>query len=243
MTNNSKDFLLDLFFPKFCLGCQKEGTYLCDDCRTLLDIAEYDYCLCEQNPTRLPQGQKLGKCSKCQAKSLSGLYFALSYKEKALTKKLIYQFKYPPYIKDLSKTLASILIEHFVISGKNTDEIWENSVLIPVPLDNKKIKTRGYNQSEELANELSKVLKVPVISNVLIKTKFTKPQMESTKEEREKNLQGAFVIKKPFDFAQGKKIFLVDDVYTTGSTMQECAKVLREAHAKQVWGICLAREG
>ena len=71
--------------------------------------------------------------------------------------------------------------------------------------------------------------------------------MELSKIEREKNLQGVFAIKNcaMSDIAQfsGKKIFLVDDVYTTGSTMQECAKVLRHAGAKQVWGICIAREG
>ena len=116
--NKSKEFLLDLFFPRFCLGCQKEGTYLCDDCRTLLDIAEFDYCLCDTKPIRLLPETKLGKCDKCSAKKLSGLYFALPYKDKILTKKIIYQFKYQPYLKDLAETLASILIEHFVLSKK-----------------------------------------------------------------------------------------------------------------------------
>ena len=65
--------------------------------------------------------------------------------------------------------------------------------------------------------------------------------MELAKEERHKNLQGAFVTKNPAKFA-GKKVFLIDDVYTTGSTMEECARVLRVAGAKSVWGICIARE-
>lgn len=248
-----KNFSLDLFFPKFCLGCKKEGAYLCDDCRTLLDICEFDYCLCDKNHVRIPVQSKSGKCNKCQdlpagrqGKKLSGLYFALPYKDTHLTKKLIHQFKYEPYLKDLSKTLASILIEHFVLSQKNTDEIWENSVLIPVPLDKKKLRIRGYNQAEELAKELSKVLQIPVISDVLIKTKYTKPQMELSKQEREQNLQGVFAIKNSAtsDVAEfsGKKVFLVDDVYTTGSTMQECASQLLLAGAKSVWGIAIARE-
>ncbi len=243
-TNKSKEFLLDLLFPKFCLGCQKEGTYLCDDCRALLEISEYSYCLCEANgkPKRLLTDQpQIGKCNQCRNKELSGLYFALPYKEKQLTKKLIYQFKYQPYLKDLAKTLASILIEHFVLSKKNTNDIWENRVLIPVPLDKNKQKIRGYNQSEELAKELSVILQIPVISNNLIKVKPTKPQMELKKEEREKNLENAFQLKNPEELS-GKKIFLVDDVYTTGSTMNECAKVLRSSGVKSVWGIALARE-
>ena len=239
--NNIKTFLLDLFFPKFCLGCQKEGIYLCDDCRALLDIAEFDYCLCDTKPQRLPPDQKSGKCGRCTDKKLSGIYSALPYKEKQLTRKLIYQFKYQPYLKDLAKTLSSILIEHFVISGKNTDEIWSGGILLPVPLDKKKLKSRGYNQSEELAKELSKILLIPVVSENLIKIKYTKPQMELSKEEREKNLKNVFTIKNP-EKISGKKIFLVDDVYTTGSTMQECAKILKEAGAKQIWGIVIARE-
>lgn len=240
--SKTKDFFLDLFFPKFCLGCQKEGMYLCDDCRSILDISEFDYCLCSTKPIQIPSGSEQGKCQKCQDKKLSGLFSALPYKEKNLTKKLIYQFKYQPYLKNLAITLASILVEHFIISGKNTDEIWENGILVPVPLDSKKIKIRGYNQSEELAKELSKVLQIPVVSENLVKIKSTKSQMELKKQEREKNLENAFAIKNAAELA-GKKIFLVDDVYTTGSTMEECAKVLRDAGIKQVWGIVIAREG
>lgn len=240
-----KKFLLDLLFPKFCLGCKKEGSYLCDDCRSLLDISEFNYCLCSVKPMRLPIGNsdwQNGKCQRCENKKLSGLYFALAFKEKSLTRKLIYHFKYKPYLKDLSETLAGILIEHFVLSGKNINEVWENSVLMPVPLDKKKLKNRGYNQSEELAKKLSETLKIPVISNVLIKTRRTDSQAELKKEAREKNLQGVFAIKNP-DKIQSKKIFLVDDVYTTGSTMEECAKTLQESGVKSVWGIAIAREG
>jgi ComF family protein len=245
--DKSKNFLLNLFFPKFCLGCKKEGIYLCDDCRALLDISEFNYCLCEANglPKRFISSdnyQLSMKCQNCQNKILSGLYFALSYKEKSLARKLIHQFKYEPYLKDLAETLASIIIEHFVLTNKNKNEFWENGILIPVPLDNKKIRLRGYNQSEELAKELSKTLQVPVFNNVLIKTQTTESQISLSKEQRAKNLQGAFKIKNA-TILNGKKVFLIDDVYTTGSTMQECARVLRDAGAKSIWGIALAREG
>lgn len=214
---------------------------MCPDCRELLEILDHNYCLCEINPARLTSTQT-GKCHKCQDKKLTGLYFALPYKNNALTKKLIRHFKYEPYVKDLAETLASILIEHFVKSGLNANAIWDNSVLIPVPLHIKKLRERGYNQSELLANELAKILKTAFLTDVLIKIKHTNPQMELKKEKREKNLHGAFLIKNP-EKISGKKVFLVDDVYTTGFTMSECANVLRKAGAKSVWGICLAREG
>ncbi len=242
MMQKIKDFLLELFFPSFCLGCQKEGTYLCDDCQSILEISEYNYCLCGKNPLRLPDGSRNGKCPRCQDKKLSGLYFALPYKEKFLTRKLIHNFKYKPYIKDLAKILTGLLIEHFILAKNNTNQTWENSILIPVPLEKKKLKDRGYNQAEELAKELSKVLEVPLITDVLIKTKPTLSQMKLSKEAREKNIKDVFSIKNP-EQIQGKKIFLVDDVYTTGSTMEECAKVLKGAGSKQVWGITIAREG
>ena len=243
----TSEFILGLFFPKLCLGCQKEGTFLCEDCKATLEISEYDYCLCNKKPLLIPPAQKFGKCNKCLSKKLSGLYFALSYKEKSLIRKLIHQFKYKPYTKNLAKPLASLIIEHFIITQKNTDDIWQNSVLIPVSLDKKKLKIRDYNQSEELAKELSKVLKIPVVSDVLIKVKKTEPQMKLKKEEREKNLSGAFAISPACHSREsgnlvGKKVFLVDDVYTTGSTMEECARVLRDAGAKSVWGIAIARE-
>lgn len=219
-----KEFLLNLFFPSFCLGCQKEGTYLCEDCKATLDISEFNYHLCNKN-----------------SQNLAGLYFALPYKERPLTRKLIHQFKYQPYIKALAKPLALLLAEHFLLSGNNKEEVWRNSVLIPIPLDKNKLKSRGYNQSEELAKELSKIINVPALVNNLIKIKSTKPQMELSKTERETNLQNAFLIKNPAEI-RGKKIFLVDDVYTTGSTMEECAKVLKNAGAESVWGIAIARE-
>ncbi len=191
---------------------------------------------------RLPLGNTKGTCTRCKDKKLSGLYFALPYKEKPLTRKLIYQFKYEPYIKDLAKTLASILIEHFIITSKNTDEVWKNGILIPVPLGNKKIKSRGYNQAEKLAKELSKTIEIPLHTHNLIKIKETLSQINLSKEKREENIKNAFAIKNPFEI-KGKNIFLVDDVYTTGATMEECARVLKKSGAKKVWGIAVAREG
>lgn len=237
-----KNFLLELFFPSFCLGCKKEGTFLCYDCKSTLEISEYNYCLCNKDPLRLPAGEKNGRCNRCRDKKLSGLYFALPYKEKFLTRKLIYQFKYKSRIKALAKPLSEILIEHFVLAKNLETHLWENSLLIPVPLQKAKQKDRGYNQSEELAKELGHMLNVPLVSDNLLKIKKTLPQMKLSAKDRQENLKGAFKIKNPQEIT-GKKIFLVDDVYTTGATMEECAKTLKEAGAKQVWGIVIAREG
>ncbi len=237
-----KQFLLEIFFPSFCLGCKKEGTYLCQDCKSTLDISEYNYCLCSQNPLRIPAGIRSGKCLRCQDKKLAGLFSALPYKEKFLTKKLIYQFKYKPYIKNLARPLVDILLEHLFLAKNLEKSIWENSVLVPVPMEKSKQKERGYNQAQQLAKELGHSLFVPSVFDNLVKIKKTEVQMELKAKERAENLIGAFAIKKPEEI-RGKKVFLVDDVYTTGSTMEECTRVLRDAGAKQIWGIVIAREG
>lgn len=235
-----KNFTLDLLFPKFCFGCQKEGEYLCSDCRHLLEILDHSYCLCEKNPSRLFDN-KIGKCEKCQNKDILGLYFALPYKDNHLIQKMILNFKYEPFIKELDIVFAKILAEHFILSNKNTNDIWDNSVLLPVPLFIKKQKKRGYNQSEEIAKKLSEIINVPVILNILIKIKNTPSQAGLKKEEREKNILKSFKIQN-IEKIKNKKVFLIDDVYTTGSTIKECAKTLKSAGIKNIWAICIARE-
>jgi len=223
------------------MGCQKEGLLLCQDCKATLEISEYNYCLCSKNPQRLYES-KGGKCYSCRDKKLAGVYSALPYREKWLTKKLIHKFKYPPHIKSLSKALAGILVEHFVLAKNNTENIWHDSVLIPIPIEKTKMRNRGYNQAEELAKELGHSINVPLVLENLVKVKETLPQVKLSAKERQENLKDAFLVRKD-EQIQGKKVFLVDDVYTTGSTMEECAKVLKESGAKLVWGIAVTREG
>jgi len=230
-----KNFLLDIFFPKFCFGCGKEGTFLCPDCQSCFEILEDNFCLCD-NPKRLPE---IGKCDSCRTKKLDGLFFAVSYQNK-LVRKMIQEFKYEPFIKDLAEPLTNLIMNHISLL-KEGNRFKEGDILIPIPLVRKKLKNRGYNQAEEIAKELSKKLKIPVITDCLIKVKENLPQMELSKEERQENVKGVFKVKNK-EKTQGKKILLVDDVYTTGATMEECAKTLKQVGVKEVWGVVVARE-
>ena len=124
---------------------------------------------------------------------------------------------------------------------KNTNEVFENAVLVPIPVDKKKLRIRGYNQSELLADQLANIIKIPVIKNNLIKIKQTKPQMELSKEDRENNLKEAFLLENPEEL-KNKKVFLVDDVYTTGSTIGECANILKDSGVKHIFALTIARE-
>jgi ComF family protein len=104
----------------------------------------------------------------------------------------------------------------------------------------KKKRKRGFNQSEEIAKLISESTGIKLSTN-LVKTKETKPQMELNRNERIENVKNCFAIidKKEIE---NKTILLLDDVYTTGTTMDQCAKVLKENGAKEVWGLSVARE-
>jgi ComF family protein len=233
MTEKIKNFLLDFFFPKFCFGCGREGSYLCPDCQSILEISQYQYCLC-QKPNRLPTG---GKCPKCRSKKLDGLYFAIDY-QNILIKKLIQGFKYNPFIKELAGTLTSLIITHFQLLDNKPD--FSNSILVPIPLNEKRLRWRGFNQAGEIAQGLAKFLKIPVARNCLTRIKNNHPQVKLAAEERKENIKDIFICQNQKEIC-GKKIFLVDDVYTTGATMEEAALILKKAGAKEVWGVVVAR--
>ena len=212
------EFIKELIFPKFCVNCQREGNYLCEDCFSLIDF-----------PTYTPQ----------KANNLVGLFWALPYNN-FIIKKLIAQFKYQPFVKDMAATLASLII-HYIKLNEKQMFFSDRDVIVPIPLTKKRLKERGFNQAEEIGRELSSFLKIPLASNVLFKVKETLPQVELSKEEREKNVKEAFAVRNN-DQIKDKKVLILDDVYTTGSTMAEAARVLKESGAKQVWGVAVARE-
>ena len=217
MLNKVKNFLLNLFYPKYCFLCQREGTYLCQDCLSTLEISGFH--------------------QKFSTENLSDLYFATSY-QKPLIKNLIQSFKYKPFVKELTDNLSSLIIEHFQLLEKPPD--FADFILIPVPMEKKKLKWRGFNQAEEIGKELAKFFGISLLNNVLAKIKETPAQVDLSEEERKENIRNAFSIKNGGQIL-GRKILLVDDIYTTGSTLTECAKVLKEAGAKEIIGIVIAR--
>jgi len=215
-----KNFILDLLYPQFCFNCGREGNYLCEDCQSILGVLNTH----QKHQTHPPAGR------------LKDLYFALPYQE-TLIKNLIQKFKYQPFVKGLAISLTSLIITHFQLLDNKPN--FSGFTLIPVPLEKKKLKWRGFNQAEEIGKELAKFLKIPLIKDALVKIKETLPQIELPEEERKENIKDAFSIKNGNQIL-GKKILLVDDIYTTGSTL-ECAKVLKKAGAKEIIGIVIAR--
>ncbi|MFZ1980630.1 MAG: ComF family protein, partial [Smithella sp.] len=147
----------------------------------------------------------------------------------------IHQFKYK---RDLSigEMLASFMADFSFPDIDFTDY----SLIIPVPLHIKRLRKRGFNQSLVLARAVEHKRQIPVNFSVLKRHKFTLTQTGSNRDERKENIKGAFEVtdKKKID---GKNIILIDDVYTTGATINECAKTLIKAGAQKVAVLTLAR--
>lgn len=154
------------------------------------------------------------------------------YRYNEILQKTIGNFKYYD-TTFLAKKFAKILATK--IKG-------DFDFLIAVPLHKKRLKERKFNQAVLLARFLAKALKLPFYNDFLVRRKYTTKQVSLNKNEREKNLRGAFVLNEKYkDFVVGKNILLVDDVMTTGSTLNECARVLKNCGAKKITVAVLAK--
>lgn len=217
MANRLKRFLADLLFPKACLNCGREGSYLCSDCEALLEIST----LHRNYATR----------------NLADLYFPLAY-QNPLIQKLLRQFKSEPFIKDLAEIFHSLIIKHFQVLDNQPD--FANFVLIPVPLAQRRLKWRGFNQAEEIAKGLAELWSLEVLDNILFRIKDTLPQAELPEKQKKENVKDAFLVKNA-NLLRNRGIILVDDVYHSGATMEEAARTLEEAGAEEIIGIVVAR--
>jgi competence protein ComFC len=222
MLNRIIDLLLP---PVLCLGCEEPrkiimGAALCEKC-----VQELEDMILSENvcPNCLsPKGQS-SPCDYCIEGGMLNLCTAYApYHYHGIVQKLIVQLKFNS-IEDAAKPLADAMYE--CIKGSNFD------VIVPVPLHARRLQERGYNQAEVLAWLVSKKSNIPVV-NALIRTKNTRRQSSMRIiEHRKENVENAFSINAD---VKGKKILLVDDVRTTGSTARACAKKLIENGASEV---------
>jgi len=146
----------------------------------------------------------------------------------------IHELKYRN-LRALAVLLARLLADYLAISPV------PGEVLVPVPLHHKRLRERGYNQSRLLAQELGKLTNLPVVDDCLIRQRHAPPQARTaTVDERRSNVADAFSCRDRR--LQDKQVLLIDDVSTSGATLDACARALKEAGATSVWGLVLARE-
>ncbi len=225
--------IIDILFPINCLNCGQEKTWICADCLPKIPQNTTHYCLNCKKQTKLGE-----YCSACAPRfALDKVWIAGDFQNKILSQLIrSYKYKFAQDIADpLGLFLLNFLRENVIKQQKNL--FAKTTLIIPVPLHNKRLRWRGFNQSEKLAVRIATELKITQNNN-LKRIKFKKPQSNLQKNERLKNIQAAFAW-------QGAKldkqnIILIDDVATTGATLNECAKVLKANGATEVWGLVLA---
>lgn len=209
---------LDFLFPQKCLNCGIRGVIICDKC-----LMSFPSPLILNVPNN------------------RSTFAATSYDDE-IVKKIIWLLKYKG-VRTLAKPLADLIYHRL------KTELWEvelptnmnSCVIIPVPLSRKRLKERGYNQAELIARSLSDKMSVRFLPDVLYKKKDTVSQVEiKDRKKRLENVKGVFAVKNP-EAVKNKIVILIDDVITTGATLNEASHILKQAGAKKVVGVVVAR--
>ncbi|MCF7836893.1 ComF family protein [Candidatus Gracilibacteria bacterium] len=228
MISKLKNTLLEILFPIRCVGCGEEGEWFCGSCASRVELNQKQFCpICWQ--------ENLGGrvCMDCRGSSLDGLRVAGSYQKNPELAKAIQTLKYK-FSDNLAKNLGEILSQS--ITQKNYDGA---RVVSFIPLHQKRLRWRGFNQAELLAQTVSQNLNLPLAES-LLRQKNTSQQAKLSRQERMQNLRDAFALHPDFS-AKNKIVILVDDVASTSTTLLEAAQVLKKNGAKEVWGLVLAR--
>lgn len=251
-------FFLDLIFPIECLGCGREGMWICEPCFKEIKLKPKQYCLhCKKE-------NSWGEfCSPCRViYDLNGVWIAALYDE-ALVSRAIKSFKYN-FASSLANDLSKLLISHvdkilaqakIVRSGLSLGlerRIFEqarnlptailnfqDNLIMPVPLSKKRLRWRGFNQAELLAQIVAQNYGLKLDSKSLVRIKHKKPQAKLNEIHRLANVKDCFAWQG--QNLNKRSVILIDDVVTTGATLNECAKILKQAGAGEVWGLVAAK--
>ena len=223
-----KTAFLDLLFPLRCLGCGREGSLLCPSCCQSLPRIKQPFCQCCGTP--LSEGNR---CPTCISHPLAINGIRSMFLFGGAVRLAIHQFKYR-HLKAMAAPLGQLLADYwrsYPLPGE---------ALVPVPLHPKRLRERGYNQASLLAREMGKLTGLPAVEGSLLRIRDTVTQARTASAaERRSNVRDAFACQQEL---HGEKILLIDDVCTTGATLDACAMALRAAGAGSVWGLTVASE-
>ncbi len=232
--------IINLIYPASCQACGKKTSscnqHLCEGCLKKIKKRVPPFCI--KCGRQIPGGPELKeRCNDCKNsnpyydRALSAFHYG------GILKKLVYSFKYKK-ITSLAKEFSD-LIEAFMkdyTMGRDAD------LVLPIPMHPFRLMRREINPSHILARDLAKKLGIPYSDKILKKTKNTYPQSRLKRKQRIDNIKGSFSLNKnAVHSIRVKNILLVDDIFTTGSTMNECARVLKEAGSGYVEVMTLAR--
>jgi ComF family protein len=230
----------DCLFPIRCLSCGCHDEWICPACLEKIRIRLYHQCpFCRIDS---PAGRTCDDCR--EGRLLDGLWIAGHYQD-ALLSKAIKSMKYA-FAKDIADPMSFLMAGFLERNGLADPESgkfgsWPMSqvILVPVPLHPARYRWRGFNQSAEIAKRLGERYGLAVDTESLRRIKRTVAQTSFSKEKRIRNLKDAFAWQG--SSLAGKRLIIIDDVYTSGATLESCAKALRKSQAKSIWGLVLAR--
>jgi ComF family protein len=239
------DWLVDWLYPPRCRACSgtihgRDAEYFCGDCWPQIRLVSHPLC----NRCGRPFPDARGDDHQCAACLTRAPYFVRArawgcYPREEIAdhplRQVVQKFKYGRKVS-LGKPLGRLMAE----GCQEFLKACHMDLIIPVPLHPKRLRWRGFNQSLLLARQVGRMVQVPVDPFLLYRNRETPPQTQLTEEERRKNVRGAFAIDggKPL---KEKSVLLVDDVYTSGATVNECSRVLVQGGAREVHVLTLAR--
>jgi ComF family protein len=226
---------LDLLFPAQCLGCRSEGSFLCEQCAGALPMTPPACIICKKLKPAKPLAIAGRTCKSCRQKSNVFAFFSPYLYENQTIRDLIHQLKYQR-VRAIHDVLAGLLARSL---NYFSFRVPAEAIVIPIPLYPSRERVRGFNQSALIAEALCTKLSIMHSPHLLRKIKKTAPQMELTAEKRRTNLIGTFAVADQAA-VKDKIIILLDDVKTTGTTLEEAARTLKAAGAKRVWAITVA---
>lgn len=227
--------LLDLLFPPRCAGCGRSGAALCATC--LASVRPPAPPLCARCGRPLPASTP-SVCVDCAAghgpRHLDAARSCAAYEGAVRNAVLALKFRGQ---RRVARPLGELLASDARRAG------WRPDVVVPVPLHRDRRRARGYNQAELLARACARRLGVPCATALMVRARATRPQVGLAAVDRRANVAGAFGLARPWDVAglADKRILLVDDVLTTGSTLDAAAEALRAVAPAAVWGLAVAQ--
>lgn len=236
--------LLDLLFPPVCCLCKIKTPIIdhlvCEDCWARVNIINNPICMKCGLPIlsyyQRPD-HRYYLCYRCRKRRWAFDQARSAFIFNDSIKDAIHLMKYSGHFRMsgfLGREMVKVLVNNF-----SAHKTLKEAIIVPVPITNQKLKEREFNQSELLANTIGNLLGLPIYTHLLERTKEVKPQVGLPLKERERNVRGAFKVTNP-QFLKNRRILLLDDVMTTGATVNECSKQLRRAGGKNIYVWTLA---